>query len=362
MVRKGGGLAVERVIKRFGAATVLDRLSLTIVGGSFFALLGASGSGKTTLLRLIAGFERADEGRILLDGADQTGVPPFARPVNLVFQSYALFPHMTVAENIAFGLRQEGLPKDAIRKRVGDMLSLVRLDGKDGRKPRQLSGGEAQRVALARALAKRPKLLLLDEPMAALDRSLREHTRFELRRLQKELGTTFVLVTHDQEEAMGMADRVALLDGGKLAQVGAPADLYERPASLRVASFIGQINLMDGRVSSIADGVTVDIAGLGAVKTRPPGRPPAVGLPVTIGLRPERIEFGEGGDTVWRAVVRDVTYLGDASVYRLKLANGAEVRATRPNRAGHAARLGEIVNVSWPAAAALVFPQAAAGK
>ena len=254
-----GALSVESVAKRFGAAAVLDGLSLAIAGGSFVALLGASGSGKTTLLRLVAGFEAPDAGRILLDGADLDGVPPYERPVNLVFQSYALFPHMSVADNIGFGLRREGMADDEVRRRVGEMLALVRLDGLGDRKPRQLSGGQAQRVALARALAKRPKLLLLDEPIAALDRGLREHTRSELKRLHRELGTTFVIVTHDQEEALALADRVALLDAGRLAQEGTPEDLYERPASLAVARFVGQINLIEGRTS---DGGTVEIPGL----------------------------------------------------------------------------------------------------
>ena len=251
-----GALSVEGVEKRFGGTAVLDGLSLSIAGGSFVALLGASGSGKTTLLRLIAGFEAPDGGRILLDGADLDGIPPYRRPVNLVFQSYALFPHMSVADNIGYGLRREGMAADEVRRRVGDALAMVRLDGLGDRKPRQLSGGQAQRVALARALAKRPKLLLLDEPMAALDRGLREHTRNELKRLHRELGTTFVLVTHDQEEALALADRVALLDRGRLAQDGTPEDLYERPASLAVARFVGRINLIEGRTS---DGGTVEI-------------------------------------------------------------------------------------------------------
>ena len=343
-----GALSVEGVEKRFGGTAVLDGLSLSIAGGSFVALLGASGSGKTTLLRLIAGFEAPDGGRILLDGADLDGIPPYQRPVNLVFQSYALFPHMSVADNIGYGLRREGMAADEVRRRVGDALAMVRLDGFGDRKPRQLSGGQAQRVALARALAKRPKLLLLDEPMAALDRGLREHTRNELKRLHRELGTTFVLVTHDQEEALALADRVALLDRGRLAQDGTPEDLYERPASLAVARFVGRINLIEGRTS---DGGTVEIPGLGSI--RAPARLP-VGTVVVVGIRPEKIDIGAVG---WPATITDVAYHGDQSVYRLALPGGVEIQASRQNRSGQQAEAGETVGVSWPESAALVFPK-----
>ncbi|MSP50737.1 MAG: ABC transporter ATP-binding protein [Alphaproteobacteria bacterium] len=352
---KLGALSVEGITKRFGTTVVLDDLSLSIAAGGFFALLGASGSGKTTLLRLLAGFESPDAGRMLLDGADLAGVPPYERPVNLVFQSYALFPHMTVAANIGFGLRREGMAGEELRRRVGEMLALVRLDGLAERKPREISGGQAQRVALARALAKRPKLLLLDEPMAALDRGLREHTRGELKRLHRELGTTFVLVTHDQEEALALADRVALLDAGRLAQAGSPEDLYERPASLAVARFIGQLNLMEGRVVGAGDALTIEVPRLGAVRARPVASFPAVGAAVAIGLRPEKIDFG-AGDNAHPAMVAEVTYLGGQSVYRLRLAEGVEIRASRPNRDGPAARAGERVTISWPSAAVLVFP------
>jgi len=351
-----GALAVEGLSKRFGAAAVLDNLDLAIGAGSFFALLGASGSGKTTLLRLIAGFEAPDEGRITLDGADLSGVPPYERPINLVFQSYALFPHMTVADNVAFGLRRDGLSGTELDRRVAEMLALLRLDGLGERKSRQISGGQAQRVALARALAKRPKLLLLDEPLAALDRGLREHMRIELKRLHDALGTTFVLVTHDQEEALALADRVALLDRGRLAQLGTPEDLYERPASLAVARFIGQINLMEGRVAATGETLTIEVPGLGAVQAR--SAPLSVGAAVVVGLRPEKIDLGPG-DNAREATVTDVTYLGDQSVYRLALADGVELRTARPNRDGPVARPGERVTVSWPASASQVFPAGA---
>lgn len=356
---KQGALSVEGLTKRFGDTVVLDGLGLSIAAGGFTTLLGASGSGKTTLLRLVAGFEAPDEGCILLDGADVADVPAYARPINLVFQSYALFPHMTVADNIAFGLRREGIAGEDLQRRVREAMALVRLDGLGERKPREISGGQAQRVALARALAKRPKLLLLDEPMAALDRGLREHTRSELKRLHRTLGTTFVLVTHDQEEALALADRVALLDRGRLAQEGTPEDLYERPASLAVARFVGRLNLLEGRVADVGDALTIEVGGIAPIRARPSGDYPPVGTAVAVGLRPERIDFG-AGDNARTAVVSEVTYLGEQSVYRLALAEGVEIRASRPNRDGIGARVGERITVSWPAAAALVFPGEAA--
>src|SRR4051812_20063928 len=238
-------VSFEHVSKRFGDFTALDGVTLDIFPQEFFALLGPSGCGKTTLLRLLAGFEKPDAGRVVLDGEDLAGVPPYRRPVNMMFQSYALFPHMTVAANVAFGLKQDGLPKDEVAARVEDMLALVQMTTFAGRKPDQLSGGQRQRVALARSLAKRPKVLLLDEPLAALDRKLREETRFELKALQKKLGTTFVIVTHDQDEAMTVADRIAVMDRGRLVQVGAPAEVYQRPATRWVAGFVGDVNFIN---------------------------------------------------------------------------------------------------------------------
>src|SRR5690348_9700695 len=221
----------EAVSKRFDGVVAVDRLSLDIFEREFFALLGPSGCGKTTLLRMLAGFEQPSEGRILLDGVDISGVPPHRRPVNMMFQSYALFPHLSVENNIAFGLRQEAMPKAAIHERVREMLALIKLEGFGARKPDQLSGGQRQRVALARALAKHPRVLLLDEPLSALDRKLREDTRFELMELQDTLGLTFVIVTHDQEEAMTLADRIGVMNAGRLAQVATPSDIYEQPNS-----------------------------------------------------------------------------------------------------------------------------------
>src|SRR5262249_5788861 len=238
----------EAVAKRFGDASAVDRVSLDIFDREFFALLGPSGCGKTTLLRMLAGFERPSEGRILLDGVDIVDVPPHRRPVNMMFQNYALFPHLTVAGNVAFGLRQEGLPKAEIDARVHDMLALVKLEGFAARKPQQLSGGQRQRVALARALVKRPRVFLLDEPLAALDRKLREQTRFELMDLQHKFGLTFIIVTHDREEAMTVADRIGVMDQGRLVQVATPSEIYEQPNSRWIADFLGDVNLLEGRV------------------------------------------------------------------------------------------------------------------
>src|SRR5690242_15622440 len=252
-------LRIDGVTKRFGGFRAVDGVSLDIAAGEFFALLGPSGCGKTTLLRMLAGFETPDEGAIRLGDDDIGRVPPYRRPVNMMFQSYALFPHLTVAGNIAFGLKQDRLPRQEIETRVAEMLALVRLEGLGGRKPHQLSGGQRQRVALARSLAKRPQVLLLDEPLAALDKKLREETQFELMDLQRRLGTTFVIVTHDQEEAMTVAHRIAVMNQGRVAQVAPPRELYEHPASRWVAGFIGDVNLLDGVVAAAdADGLALE--------------------------------------------------------------------------------------------------------
>src|SRR5947209_7412459 len=281
-------VSFDQITKRFGDFTAVDRLSLDIHEREFFALLGPSGCGKTTLLRLLAGFESPAGGRVMLGGTDLAGIPPYRRPVNMMFQSYALFPHMTVAANVAFGLKQDGLPSAAIAARVDEMLALVQLRPLAARKPDQLSGGQRQRVALARSLVKRPKVLLLDEPLAALDRKLREETRFELKALQQNLATTFVIVTHDQDEAMTVADRIGVMNRGRLAQVGVPAEVYQRPQSRWVAGFVGDVNLIDAQVTALYPSfVTLERPGLRLLVV--PAVPVAPGVPGALRLRPGNI-------------------------------------------------------------------------
>src|SRR5687767_11068438 len=282
---------VRELTKRFDGATAVDGVSLDILKGELFAILGGSGCGKTTLLRMLAGFEQPTSGRILIDGADMTDVPPYERPVNLMFQSYALFPHMTVEQNVAYGLKKERVPEPQVRERVAEMLSLVKLGPLAGRKPDKLSGGEKQRVALARALVKRPKLLLLDEPLAALDKKLREHTQFELSNLQYQLGTTFVVVTHDQDEAMTLASRIAVMAHGRIAQVGTPGEVYEYPVNRYVADFVGNINLIDGRVTGGANGrLSLRCESLAADLAAHSDEALAAGTNICVAVRPEKID------------------------------------------------------------------------
>jgi putrescine transport system ATP-binding protein len=327
----------EHVAKRFGTVTAIDDLSLAIYEREFFALLGPSGCGKTTLMRLLAGFETPTAGRVLLAGQDLVGVPPYERPVNMMFQSYALFPHMTVFDNVAFGLRQEGMPKDDIVARVGEMLQLVHLTGLERRKPDQLSGGQRQRVALARSLAKRPKVLLLDEPLAALDRKLREQTQFELMELQIKLGTTFMIVTHDQEEAMAVADRIAVMDRGRIVQMGTPTEVYEQPATRYVADFIGDVNLIEARVTGRDEkGVLLQSPMVAAPLRAVTEADVAAGAAVTIALRPEKMKItmrkpADAAENTVRGVVSGIAYLGDFSIYRVTLENGVVFKAARPN-------------------------------
>jgi putrescine transport system ATP-binding protein len=322
----------DAVTKRFGGVTAVDRLTLDIHAAEFFALLGPSGCGKTTLLRLLAGFGQPDEGRILLDGEDISAMPPYERPVNMMFQSYALFPHLTVAGNIAFGLKQEGMARHDIRRRVDELLALVRLDEHGKRYPHQLSGGQRQRVAMARSLAKRPKVLLLDEPMAALDKKLREDTQFELARLQEQLGTTFVIVTHDQEEAMTVADRIAVMNRGKLMQVATPSEIYERPNSRWVADFIGDVNLIEGVVEA-TDGAALLVAGEGGQRFRfSPSDGVLSGAKVWIALRPEKLSVAvsqpDARENCLSGTVSDIAYRGNALLYRVRTSSGAEFKAT----------------------------------
>jgi len=327
---------IEKITKKFGDFVAVDDVTLDIYKKEIFCLLGASGCGKTTLLRMLAGFERPTAGRIFIDGVDMTAIPPYERPVNMMFQSYAIFPHMSVEQNVAFGLRQEGVSKAETARRVGEMLELVKLGQFGKRKPHQLSGGQRQRVALARSLVKKPKLLLLDEPLAALDRKLREHTQFELINIQETLGVTFIVVTHDQEEAMTLSTRIGLMNHGEIVQVGTPSEIYEYPSSRFVAEFIGSVNTFEGRliedepsyVRIACDDLEIPIYVDHGVSSAP-------GATVWAAIRPEKIhvsrEKPDRADNWAAAVVRDIAYMGDMSIYLLKLDSGKVVRVTQPN-------------------------------
>jgi len=354
---------IAGVTKRFGEFVAVDEVSLDVRRGEIFCLLGGSGSGKTTLLRMLAGFETPSSGSIHIDGQDMSAIPPYQRPVNMMFQSYALFPHMTVEKNVAFGLEQEKLGRTEVRRRVGEILEIVKMNAYTARKPHQLSGGQRQRVALARALAKRPKLLLLDEPLAALDRKLREHTQFELLNIQKQLGVTFIVVTHDQEEAMTLATRMGVMNHGKIAQVGTPTDIYEFPATKFVADFIGSVNMFEGQ---LLEGTPAGIrcSELGGVLHVSQAVACPSGATVWVALRPEKIHIGksqpDGGANVARGHVREVAYLGDMSVYLVQIESGKTLRVTRPNVirspedriAG-----GEAVFLSWHPSSPIVLTQ-----
>jgi spermidine/putrescine ABC transporter ATP-binding subunit len=347
-------VVIENVNKSFGTFTAVDTVSLKIFKGEMFALVGASGCGKTTLLRMLAGFETPSGGRILIEGVDMTKVPPYERPVNMMFQSYALFPHMTVSDNIGYGLRRMKLDAPTRAKRVQEALEMVQLGAMAKRKPHQLSGGQRQRVALARALIRRPKVLLLDEPLSALDKKLREQTQFELMSIQYQVGITFVFVTHDQGEALTLSDRMAVMSGGRIAQVGTPQEIYERPASRFVADFIGEANLLeaerigDARVR-LPCGAHLAVAAAGEAggsKT------------VTLVIRPERIALAApGGEAALQGTVEQVVYLGTDTTYHVRLDGGAALRVRAQNRIGAAplAQPGEIVAVDVPAAAVHVL-------
>ncbi len=320
-------ITIENITKKFGGVTAVDDVSLDIRANEFFALLGPSGCGKTTLLRMIAGFEAPTGGRITIDGEDVTKTSPNRRPVNMVFQSYAVFPHMTVADNVAYGLTVTGVPKADIAPRVEEALRMVRLEDYGARTPEKLSGGQRQRVALARALIKRPKVLLLDEPLSALDRKLREEMQLELVRLQHEVGITFIIVTHDQEEALSMADRIAVMDGGRFLQLAAPEDLYDRPASRMVAGFIGRMNFFDGTVTAVEGGeLVVESEVLGTLRLSDDGE--GTGS-VTIAIRPERLELSkEKPEDAFAAIegrIAQQAFLGEATHVHVEIEGGRTI-------------------------------------
>ncbi len=352
---------IEHLTKAFGDFKAVDDVSLKIYQGEIFCLLGASGCGKTTLLRMLGGFEEPSSGRILIDGEDMAGVPPYERPVNMMFQSYALFPHMTVEQNVAFGLKQDRIPKAQIAERVAAMLELVRLGGLARRKPHQLSGGQRQRVALARALVKRPKLLLLDEPLGALDKKLREHTQFELISLQDKLGVTFVVVTHDQEEAMTLASRIGVMNHGEIVQAGTPSEIYEFPNSKFVADFVGSVNIFEGKlIEDEPEHVRIGSPELGGVIYVSHGISAAPEAVVWAAVRPEKILMSTsppaGTDNVARGVVQDIAYLGDLSIYLVRLPTGKVVRVTQPNTSRHAETVtwDQPVYLSWDSSSPVV--------
>ncbi|SDG57246.1 spermidine/putrescine transport system ATP-binding protein/putrescine transport system ATP-binding protein [Sinosporangium album] len=342
-------LAVEGVGRAFGDVTALDDVTLDIRQGEFFALLGPSGCGKTTLLRILAGFEHPDRGSVTLDGADLLATPPHKRPVNLMFQSYALFPHMSVAKNIAYGLEREKIPRAEVKSRVAEVLETVGLAEHADRRPHQLSGGQRQRVALARAIVKRPRLLLLDEPLSALDKKVRAGMQLELKRLQNEVGITFIVVTHDQEEAMSLADRIAVFDRGRVLQVDPPVALYERPRTRFVADFVGDNNLFSG--TARPDGLEAPMLGL------LPARPgPDDGSPAALAVRPERVKLGAPGTGLLNGTVVDVGFYGGVSHLVVQVP-GHETPVLVATQGPSQVQVGAPVGMAWSAGDAVLVPQ-----
>jgi len=355
-------LQIKNVTKKFGAFTSVYDVSLDIYKGEIFCLLGGSGCGKSTLLRMLSGFEAPTSGQIIIDGQDQAGIPPYNRPTNMMFQTYALFPHMTVEKNIAYGLKRDGLPKAEIATRVTDILSLVQMEGFARRKPHQLSGGQRQRVALARSLVKKPKLLLLDEPLGALDKKLREETQFELIKIQESLGVTFVVVTHDQEEAMTLSSRIGVMTAGEIVQVGTPREIYEYPRNRFVADFIGSVNIFEGRIAEDGEShVIVASPEAGLDIYVPHSISGVIGQKVAVAVRPEKVVISKDdlGDLRNRLIgtVDEIAYMGDASVYQIRLDNGKRVRVTQTNltRSEESTlNYGDRVNLGWDGSAGVV--------
>lgn len=355
---------IKGVTKKFGDVTAVDNVDLDIQRGELFCLLGGSGCGKTTLLRMLAGFEFPQAGTISIDGIDMSEVPAYERPTNMMFQSYALFPHMSVEKNIAFGLQQDRMPRGEIADRVHDILKLVELQDYKKRKPQQLSGGQRQRVALARALVKEPKLLLLDEPLAALDKKLRKQTQFELANIQEQVGVTFIVVTHDQEEAMTLSTRMAVMNSGRFEQIGTPTEIYEFPQSRFVADFIGSANIFEGRVvEDSADHVRVE-TDLGEIYINH-GQSVAKGSQIWVALRPEKIYLSKSapekpGPNQATGMVDDIGYLGDTSIYKIRMDNGLILDVTAPNQIRpmsrtHAITWEDKVYLSWEPASAMLL-------
>ncbi len=355
---------IDHVTKQFDDVYAVDDVSLDIFQGEFFSLLGSYGCGKSTLLRMLAGLERPTKGRIWIDGTDVTDIPAYSRPVNMMFQSYALFPHMTVEQNVEFGLKQDRMPRKERAERVGEMLALLQISELRKRKPDQLSGGQRQRAALARTLAKHPKLLLLDEPLGALDKRLRESAQFELVNLQERLGITFVTVTHDQEEAMTMSTRIAVMNAGQILQVDTPTTIYEYPEYRFVADFIGLVNLFDGRVAETQDDQVLVETTLGRRLHMRCSHPHAVGTPVTVAIRPEKLRicqnYHENGVNQIKGIVEDIAYLGDVSIYRVRVSPELLVEMTLTNiapRTEQALTWGQEVAMEWSPTSGVVLTE-----
>jgi spermidine/putrescine transport system ATP-binding protein len=355
-----GRVLLSGVSKLYGKNYAVKNLDLDVQPGEFISLLGPSGCGKTTTLRMIGGFEYPDEGAISISGTAMQELPPHKRPVNTVFQAYALFPHMSVAKNVAYGLGYAKVPKGEIAGRVGDALGMVRMKHLADRMPAQLSGGQQQRIALARALVNRPSVLLLDEPMSALDRKLREEMQIELKLLQQQLGTTFIFVTHDQEEAMTMSDRIAVMNHGRIEQIGSPAEVYDAPASAYVAGFIGQQNFLSGTVSAAdASSTAVDVAGATIASTVRPTETLAAGDAVTVAVRPENVTVSAGppsGPNAIAATLMSISQLGSYLQVVTLTAEGLKIVARTGRTADLPTDIGAAVNCSWPADAVRVYP------